>query len=142
MPGYVQRALTKFGHAPPKNAQHKWVEPNYGTHTPQEPTHDSSAPCLDKKGTQRIQAISGTYLYYARGVDPSILPALNKLASEQATPTTDTEAKATMLMDYLTTHPEVTIRYHASNMVLHVKSDVAYLVLPKACSRAAGQNPQ
>jgi hypothetical protein len=56
-----------------------------------------------KKGTQRIQAIAGTFLYYTRGVDPTILPALNKLASEQAAPTTDTETKAKMLMDYLYT---------------------------------------
>jgi hypothetical protein len=114
------------------------VEPTYGQRTPQSPTPVSDAPLLDAKRTRRIQAIAGTFLFYARAVDPTILPALNELATEQAAPTTDTEAKAIMLMDYLATHPNATIRYHASDMVLHVESDAAYLVLPKARSRAAG----
>ena len=36
------------------------------------------------------------------------------------------------------TFPNVTLRYHASNMHLHVDSDAAYLVAPKARSRIAG----
>jgi hypothetical protein len=114
------------------------VEPTYGSRLPQQPTAVSTAPLLDPKRTQRIQAISGTFLYYARGVDPTILPALNEIASEQASPTAATETKASMLMDYLHTNPDATIRYHASGMVLHIDSDAAYLVLPKARSRAAG----
>jgi hypothetical protein len=43
-----------------------------------------------------------------------------------------------MLLDYLATHPDAKIRYHASDMVLAVCSDAAYLVLPNARSRAAG----
>jgi hypothetical protein len=43
-----------------------------------------------------------------------------------------------MLLDYLSTHPDATIRYHASDIVLAVCSDAAYLVLPNARSRAAG----
>ena len=36
------------------------------------------------------------------------------------------------------TYPNAFIRYHASNMILTVDSDAAYLVLPKARSRIAG----
>jgi hypothetical protein len=43
-----------------------------------------------------------------------------------------------MLLDYLATHPDATIRYNASDMILSVCSDAAYLVLPNARSRAAG----
>jgi hypothetical protein len=43
-----------------------------------------------------------------------------------------------MLLDYLSTHPNTTFHYHASDMVLAVCSDAAYLSLPNACSRAAG----
>jgi hypothetical protein len=43
-----------------------------------------------------------------------------------------------MLMDYAGTYPLAIIRYHASNMVLHIDSDAAYLVLPNARSRYAG----
>ena len=41
-------------------------------------------------------------------------------------------------MDYAHTYPSATIRYHASDMQLHIDSDAAYLVLPKARSRGAG----
>ena len=62
MPGYVSRALQKFNHPPPKRPQHApqpWVEPVYGSRLPQQPTPISSAPPLDPKRTQRIQAIWG-----------------------------------------------------------------------------------
>ena len=42
-----------------------------------------------------------------------------------------------MLMDYLHTYPNGVIRYHASDMILKIESDAAYLVQPKARSRAA-----
>mmetsp|Transcript_5614 Transcript_5614/g.8164 ORF Transcript_5614/g.8164 Transcript_5614/m.8164 type:complete len:80 (-) Transcript_5614:241-480(-) len=38
----------------------------------------------------------------------------------------------------MSTYPNATIRFHASNMILHVQSDAAYLVLPHAKSRYAG----
>ena len=41
-------------------------------------------------------------------------------------------------MDFVATHPNAYIRYYASDMVLHIDSDAAYLVAPKAKSRVAG----
>ena len=41
-------------------------------------------------------------------------------------------------MDYVYTYPDAFIRYYASDMMLHVNSDAAYLVAPKARSRVAG----
>ena len=41
-------------------------------------------------------------------------------------------------MDYVHTYPDTYIRYYASDMILHIDSDVAYLVDPKARSRVAG----
>ena len=41
-------------------------------------------------------------------------------------------------MDYLHIYPNDYLRYHASDMVLHIDSDAAYLVAPKARSRIAG----
>ena len=40
-------------------------------------------------------------------------------------------------MDYLHTYPHAVIRYYASDMILKITSDAAYLVQPKARSRAA-----
>jgi hypothetical protein len=140
MPGYVYRALAKFNHPPPlrkQHAPHRWVEPAYGSKQAQLPTPESTAPPLDKAGTTKVQSISGTFLYYGRGVDPCILPALNEIASEQASPTTLTTERTKMLMDYLHTYPEGVIRYYASDMILKTSTDAAYLVQPKARSRVA-----
>jgi hypothetical protein len=149
--------LTKFQHpAPPLNPQHAphawsapvygsrtqhaphaWSAPVYGSRTPQRPTLLSNAPLLDSPGAVRIQSISDTFLYYGRACDPCILPALNKIATKKAAPTTATVAKTNMLMDYLHTYPNAVIRFYASDMILKITSDAAYLVLPKARSRAA-----
>jgi len=46
--------------------------------------------------------------------------------------------KITRLVNYLATYPQATIRFQASNMILHIESDAAYLVFPGARSRYAG----
>jgi hypothetical protein len=130
-PGYVPRALTKFNHpAPlrPQYAPHKWVEPAYGLRQPQSPTPDPTAPPLDKPGTTRVPAVAGTFQHYARACDPCILPALNEIAAEQASPTTEMLTRTHMLMDYLHTYPNGNIRYYASDIILKMTSDAAYLV--------------
>ena len=43
-----------------------------------------------------------------------------------------------MLLDYLNTHPNAKTRFYASDMVLNVDSDAAYLIAEKAKSRIAG----
>ena len=96
------------------------------------------SPLLDKLGIKRVQRISGIFLYYGRAVDQTIIVALNEISNSQAKPTLKTKKTCDMLLDYLTTHPDATIRYHASDMILCVISDAAYLVLPDARSRAAG----
>ena len=47
-------------------------------------------------------------------------------------------AKAKHLSDYLATHPDATIRFRASDMVLNVHSDASHLSETKAHSRACG----
>jgi hypothetical protein len=44
----------------------------------------------------------------------------------------------TQLLNYCATHPDATVRYVASDMVLHIESDASYLTATKARSRAAG----
>jgi hypothetical protein len=60
-------------------------------------------------------------------VDLTVLMALSTIASEQAKGTQSTMMKTKQLMDYLVTHPDATIRFHASDMILNVHSDVSYL---------------
>jgi hypothetical protein len=139
MPGYVTKALATLQHPSPstmQDAPHVWTVPVYGQKTQFVST--TTSPALDKKGTHRVQQICGQFLYYSRGCDPTIITALNEISNQQASPTEKTRAACDMLLDYLATHPLATIRYHASDMVLAICSDAAYLVLPNARSRAAG----
>ena len=66
-----------------------------------------------------------------------MLVALNRIGTEQASPTTDTIHKTKMLMDYATTQPDAIIRFHASDICLHIDSHTTYLVQPELRSRAA-----
>ena len=139
MPDYVPKALLTLRHPKPARAQHsphRWTAPVYGQKT-QLATHDIS-PLLDKLAIKRVQQVSGLFLYYSRACDPTIIVALNEISNNQASPTAHTKQACDMLLDYLSTHPDATIRYHASDMILAICSDAAYLVLPNARSRAAG----
>eukprot|EP00957_Ditylum_brightwellii_P008357 632477-Ditylum_brightwellii.AAC.1 len=49
-------------------------------------------------------------------IDPTMLMALNAIAAEQEHPTSKTAAAIVQLLNYCATHPEATIRYHASGM--------------------------
>jgi hypothetical protein len=71
-------------------------------------------------------------LYYARAVEPTVLMPVNDIATEQTKLTEKTQASADQLMDYLATHPDATIRYHKSDMILHTHSDASYLSVSHA----------
>jgi hypothetical protein len=139
MPNYVSKALAKFQHTKPKLAQHgphQWSKPLYGQKS-QYANSDESPP-LNTKNTQRVQSVSGTFLYYAQALDPTILPTLNEISNKQAKPTIFTGKACDLLLDYLATYPNAIIRYYARDMILCIVADAAYLVLPNACSQCAG----
>jgi hypothetical protein len=77
-------------------------------------------------------------LYYTRAVDPTSIMPINVLASKQSRATAVTAAKVIKLLNYCSTHPETKIRYHASDMILHIHSDASYLSEKEAKSRAGG----
>ena len=89
IPNCVDNALKKFQHLPPsrpQHAPHKWNKPAYGKKTQFAPPPDNSTR-LDAKGQKHIQSVVGTFLYNGRAIDPTILPALNEISSQQAKPT-------------------------------------------------------
>ena len=90
---------------------------------------------LYAKGKQQIQSISGTLLYYSK-IDTCIKPALIEISSKQSAPTKDTNTKATIIFEYLSTYPGSIRKYHAINMVLIYETDASHLVLPEFRSRA------
>ena len=84
MPGYVTKALKRLNYIPS-------TQPQYSPHhyTPfkisskgqrQYAIPADQSPLLSPSETKYIQSIVGTFLYYARAVDPTILPAVNELA--------------------------------------------------------------
>jgi hypothetical protein len=108
----------------------------YGAKT-QYATKDETPP-LTAKQFLSIKKVTGSVLYYARAVDPTVLMPLNNIAKEQTKATDKTQAATNQLLDYLATHPYATIRYHASDMILHIHSDASYLSVSNARSRLGG----
>jgi hypothetical protein len=139
MPGYVSNILSKFQHDAPKHPQHtlsRYVTPVYGAKT-QYDTRDETPPLIAQQ-CLTIQKVTGSVLYYARAVDPIVLMPPNDIATEQTKATEKTQAAINQMLDYLATHPDATIRYHASDMVLHIHSDAYYLSVSNARSRLGG----
>ena len=85
-----------------------------------------------------LQQVVGSFLYYARAVDPTMLLELGDIAAAQSRGTLHTMAALHHLLNYAHTHPVATIRYRASDMVLHTHSDASYLSAPNSRSRAGG----
>lgn len=140
MPGYIDRALSRFQHPHPAKPAHSpfpCADPNYGARTQWAEDDDLSA-ALDAKQTNLIQQIIGVLLYYARAIDATILPALGSLGADQSKPTTHTMDTIIQLLNYCATHSNAVLRYTASDMVLWIDSDASYLSVSKARSRAAG----
>jgi hypothetical protein len=111
MPGYVSNVLSKFQHDTPKHQQHtpsQYVTPVYGAKT-QYATKDETPP-LTAQQCLTIQKVTGSILYYARAVDPTVLMPLNGIATEQTKATEKTQAATNQLLDYLATHPDAAIR--------------------------------
>ena len=67
-----------------------------------------------------------------------MLVAIGDLAFEQTQGTQKTLDAITQLLNYSATHPNTTIRYRKSDMVLHIHSSGSYLSAPKDRSRAVG----
>jgi hypothetical protein len=78
------------------------------------------------------------FLYYDREVDPTVLMPINDITTEQTKGTEKTQATTNQLLDYLANRPDATIRYHASDMILHIHSDASYFSISNARSRLGG----
>jgi hypothetical protein len=97
-------------------------------------TDDSTL--LNAAGVTRVQEIIGVLICYARAVDKTLLVASGTFA-----PAPKSEATVTalvQLLNFCATHSDAVIRYHASDMVLHVHSDASYLSEAHARSCSGG----
>ena len=116
---------------------HVHTPPTYGAKT-QYAKEELDEPELNKNDKTFVQQVLGTFLYYARAVDSTMLVALSAIASEQARPTASTMGKVKLFLDYAASQAEAILTYHASAMVLAIHSDASYLSVAKARSRASG----
>ena len=87
------------------------------------PPRDDGSP----QAIKHIQQIIGTFLFYSRVVDPTMLNALSIIATEQTQGTQTTKDKAGHFLTYATTHPDTTIMFYKSDMILKIHSDASYL---------------
>ena len=140
MPNYVRKQLLRYRHSAPKRKQNCPFEPNavhYGKNS-NDLVPEDIRPELDKTGKKHIQQVVGSFLYYARAVDMTILHALSEIASNQAKPTERTLERVQQFLDYMHAHSDAVIRFRASDMILNVHSDASYLTASRGRSRAGG----
>ena len=135
MPGYVQQAINKF--------QYRIKSPNKATDTPHlykatkkqglpmTPPMDDGAK-LSPQVIKHLQQIVGTFLFYSRAVDPTMLTALSIIATEQTQGTQTTKEKAEHFLMY------ATIKFYKSDMILKIHSNASYLSERQGRSHAGG----
>ena len=75
-------------------------------------------------------------MFYAKAIDLTILVALRKTSAAQTSGTTESENSIKKLLYYSATHPNETLRYKASRMVIKAHSEVSYFSGSQARSRA------
>ena len=138
MPGYVERALKRFGVTSPKptHAPLPYTPPVYGK-SAQLTTPDLTAPATPTQ-IKWLQEVVGVFLYHARALDLMTLCAINKIASAQSSATQHTVDLATHFLQHMATWPDTTLTYWASDMILTVDVDASYLSEFEGRSRAGG----
>ena len=140
MPNYVSKQLIRYRHKAPKRPQNCPYDPPprvYGKKSQEMPKEKASPPVSDDE-KKYIQQVVGSFLYYARAVDMTILHALSAIAAEQSSPTERTLERVCHFLDYMHTHPNAIIRFRSSDMILNVHSDASYLTASRGRSRAGG----
>ena len=139
MPGYIGKALTKYQHPHPtvhQQAPYKTTTIQYGAKVQR--VEEDKSPPLTPEQIKRVQNIVKTLLYYGRAVDSTLLISLSSIAARQSNGTQAVAEACYQLLDYVTTHPNASIRYHACDMILTVHTDASYLSEIGGKSRAAG----
>ena len=140
MPEYVKHALQKFQHLLPSCPEHfpyAHNAPIYGRSIQYSDPEDYS-DLLPPSKCNLIRQIVGKFLYYVIALDNTLMVGLNSISLEESKATDNTYKNITKLLNYLATHPEVVIKYHASGMQVYVHSDASYLSVSKSRSRAEG----
>ena len=130
MPGYVQQAVENFQHgikSPIKaiDTPHPYKATKKEGLPMTQPADDATK--LSPQAIKHLQKIVGTFLFYSRAVDPTMLTALSIIVTEQTQGTQTTREKAEHFLTYAAMHPNATIKFFKSDMILKIHSDDSYL---------------
>ena len=140
MPDYVHKQLIRYKPDPPRRPQYSPYNPkqiHYGKRS-DDILVEPDSPILGQAKKNYSQKVVGSFLYYERVVDLTILLSLSTIAAEQANPTERTMQRVQHLLQYMHTNPNAIIQFRASNMVLNIHSDTSYLTASRGRSRAGG----
>ena len=142
MPNYLPRVHQRFaervGRLQGRGAASPaiYTPPAYGAHS-QMTEVDESQP-LGPKAIKELQEFVGSFMFYARAVDGTMLTAVNHIASEMAAPTQQTDAMEQRLLAYSLEYPNNELVFTASDMILHMQTDASYLSRSSARSVVGG----
>jgi hypothetical protein len=140
VPDFVKKAFNKYQHPKPIKPQHaptKFVPINYGAKV-QAPAPDNNSPLLPPEGIRQIQDIVGTFAWYSQATDLPMAQTQSSITGRQSKATQQLCEEVTQLLDYCATHLDAMIRFHASDIVLALHSDISHLSEPGSKIRAAG----
>jgi hypothetical protein len=135
MPGYIIKLLRRVQPQGVKSATTPaiYAAPNYKSPKTQTATIDET-PLASPAQQRELKVVVGTLLYYAQSADPSIFTTVHELGSVQAKPTVKDIRKMERLLQYVSSHQNYGIKFHASSMQLQIQSDASYLCRTKARS--------
>jgi hypothetical protein len=140
MPGYVAKALQRFRPNGVKGAASPSIyEPvhQYGSHTPQQATTDTTAR-LTAAEVLELQQVVGVFLYYTRAVDLTMLTTVCELAATIPNATQLDRARMERFLEYAAAHPDHELVLAACDMILYTQSDAGHLSRVGARSVAGG----
>jgi hypothetical protein len=141
MAPYLQKALRQFDNLIPTkchDSPYPHTETTYRAKQ-QFAAYDAS-PQVGQEEQKHLQKVTGKFLWYARGVDGTLLTPLSALTSQQAKPTTETMKRVQQFLDYVATQEPAILTYRKSDMILSIHSDAGDLNEPNARSRAGGHH--
>jgi hypothetical protein len=138
MPSYIYNICTKYKDPMLTKCQlspHKHRKIVFGQTIQLTHVEPYSSP-LSTEGIKRFLGNISALLYYTHTVDNKLLATLSTLSSQQATTTKATNDAINQLLDYLTTYPNDSTTYRASDIILCAHADAGFHNESKGHSRA------
>jgi hypothetical protein len=132
MPGYIVKQLQQYNHAAPSTRNQNSTTALHNT-----PSSQTRLPPFQKMTSSKSSASSGaSSIMHKPSTSPSSWPSAQLQANKPKAP--NQLKKCKQLLDYLATHPDATVQFHASVMILSIHSNISCLSEANACSWACG----